>query len=246
LSNQRLAAVILLRVKEIAELHAAYVAFQAEADYGARVELETALGELDGTVTSLSAAVAAFTGGTAAPFLALAPIAQRISGETAEAAQRRRLMQASVALREIDGRLVDALIAEASIFASLSETLATSRANFADTLLAAGITDPLPNLRDFLARNELAASDEIKSTDRRAVVIARTVAAYRARRTISTANSAYEANIKALRELIKQHESFEEDEGVSLDGLTFAISELTAWADLVAAVNQARTVEVAP
>ncbi|NBW09624.1 MAG: hypothetical protein EBR82_16525 [Caulobacteraceae bacterium] len=246
LANQKLAAVIVLRTKAIGQLNAAYAAFQAEAEYGARTDLEGAISELSGTVNTLSGAVTALTGGAATPLLALAPIVQRLAGETADAAQRRRLMQASAALRQIDGRLVSAMTAESAVFENISATLLENRSRTADVLLASGFTSPLPTVSDFLARNDLGGLGDVKAADRRAVVAARTLTAYRARRGIVTANAVYEANIKALGELIQQHERFEKDEGVSLDSLTFTLGELTAWAELLSSLDQAETEGAAP
>lgn len=232
LQNQRLTAIIVLRTRAIGQLNAAYAAFEAEAEYGARADLTGALQELTGTVTTLTAATVVLTGGSAAPLLILTPIAQRLAAETAEMAQRRRLMAASIVLREIDRRLIEALTAEAGVYAVIAGGIASHRASVTDSFLSSGFTSPLPTLSDFLTRNGLALASDIKPNDRRAVAVARTIQTYRARRSAAAFAEAYEANINALKALVEQHERFEADKELSLEQLTFAISELTAWVEM--------------
>ncbi len=244
-ANTKLANVILLRVKAIQQLNDAYAAFQAEGEYDAAGALDTALSDLTSSANALSAAVTAATG-TALPFMALAPIIQKAAGESAKAAQRRRLMNASERLRAVDLRLIETLQAEQAAFRSIGGSLVSNKANVADLLLDAGLADPTPMLTEFNTGLGLTTPAKLNPADPKAVVAARTLVAYRAEKTVAAADGSYAANIKALRKLVEQHDKFEAKQALDLDAIAGAIDELKGWAEIIAALNDTATKGATP
>ncbi|WP_296598017.1 hypothetical protein [Phenylobacterium sp.] len=240
-ANNALANVILLRVKAINKINDAYAEMQKEAEYDARGELEGAIGEAAGSVNGLAAAVAA-AGGPAlgAPLAVAVPVVKRLAGESAQAAQNRRLVEASKQLKAIDQRLITLLAAEQDLYAGMGASLAMNRSNVTDAMLATGVADPMRLVNEFTTGLGLSTSPDLKPGNAQSVVIARTMSKYRAQKAVAVSGATYAANVKALKALVEEHEKFETDASkVSLDGVTGAIDELKGWAEIVQEVQDA-------
>lgn len=239
-ANRKLANVMLLRVKAVQQLGAAYGALKEEADYDARGELETSLDSLATSANALSGALIA-AGAPGLPALALLPIAKRLAGENAALAQRRRLKEASAQLRQIDERLILALEQEQTIFKRISADVLANRNQVADLMLANGIADPLPLVTEFSTGMGLGAPATLSRTDPRTIVAARTLSAYRGQRAVSLSGAAYQGNLKALKALVAQHRKFEAEETFDAVALEGAVDELVGWADLIKGLNETAT-----
>lgn len=107
-----------------------------------------------------------------------------------------------------------------------------------DALLESGLINPLPAVSDFLTRNELGTTADLKANDPRAVAAARTIWRYSAVRSVPATQAAYRANIKAIEVLIDQHRAFQKEEPLSLDQVAQAISELTAWVEILGSLSE--------
>lgn len=231
--NEKLAGVISLRARALMQLHSAYGAFADEAKYDAQGDIDESLGKLTDSVNALAAAMATLTGGSTAAVIPVMKIAQKAAGESAKAAQKRRLLEASQALQAIDRKLLELLREESAVYGNISDTLLSNRLQVADALLAAGILDPRPLVTDFAARNRMGALADIKANDPSVVAAARTIHAHQARRSAAATRAAYASNIKAFEELIEQHDAFQAGQPVSLDGIAQALGEIRLWAELL-------------
>lgn len=231
--NEKLAGVISLRARALLQLHAAYGAFADEAKYDAQADIDASLGQLTDSVNALAGAMATLTGGSTLAVIPVMKIAQKAAGESAKAAQKRRLLEASQALQAIDRKLLELLREESVVYGNISETLLSNRLQVADALLAAGILDPRPLVSDFATRNRMGALADIKANDPSVVAAARTIHAHQARRSAAATRAAYASNIKAFEELIEQHDAFQAGRPVSLDGIAQALGEIRLWAELL-------------
>lgn len=231
--NEKLAGVISLRARALMQLHSAYGAFADEAKYDAQGDIDESLGQLTDSVNALAGAMATLTGGSTLAVIPVMKIAQKAAGESAKAAQKRRLLEASQALQAIDRKLLELLREESAIYGNISETLLSNRLQVADALLAGGFLDPRPLVTDFVARNRMGALADMKANDPSVVAAARTIHAHQARRSAAATRAAYASNIKAFEELIEQHDAFQAGQPVSLDGIAQALGEIRLWAELL-------------
>ncbi len=232
-ADEKLAGVISLRARALSQLHSAYGVFLEEAEYDAAVDIDQSLGELADSVNNLAGAMALLSGGTSLLALPATKIARKAAGESARTAQKRRLLEASRALREIDQRLLELLREEAEVYQGISEILHTNRLQLADVLLQAGLLDPRPLVDDFLSRNRLGAAMELETSDPVVLALARTVHAHQAGRLAAASRAAYQSHISAFEALIALHEDFEAGKPLSLDDVARALGEIRLWAELL-------------
>jgi hypothetical protein len=176
-ANIRLANVILLRVRALRALNDAYDALQAEALYEARADLEASIKELSGGVNALATALTA-AGAPAIPALPLVAIAERVAGESADVAQKRRLQEASRQIGAAAKALSAAVEQEAELQARIGQSVAANKEQVVDAMLQAGIADPVQAVRSLNEGLGLGTPEKLSATDPRAVVAARSLLSY--------------------------------------------------------------------
>lgn len=234
-ANQKLAAVILLRVRAISALGAAYQALADEANYDARGELEAAIGGLNTQVNALTGSLQAL-GAPSLSLLAVEPLVQQGAGVLAERAQIRRLKAASRQIGQADAALAAAIQAESALYGRIAGPLGMNKARVVDQLFQSGLADPAGAVASFDAPLGLAAP-KTGMDDRAALVLARTMVAYRAQRDAAAVDELYRLNVAALQALVGQHRKFEADRPLSLEDLAQAIDQLAGWTQTIKAAE---------
>lgn len=229
--DRKLANVVLLRAKAFQALGQAYDAFAAEARFEARQQTEAAISNLFTQVNGLGVALAAAGQSPLAALSLVGPLAQKAGGVFAEQQQATRLKSASVKIRLANEQLKVALSEEKAIYTGVRADLEANKRNVVDALLAAGVADPVPPLKEFNASLGLGTPE--KPPLPAAFALARTRSNYRTWALGQSAEGVYAANIEAMDKLIAEHRAFEDGQPLSLDDLAFAIDELTAWATIV-------------
>lgn len=212
------------RANAYAALGKAYEALAAEADYDARGDVETALGQLFDSTNALGATL----GLEALPQVQIAErVGTRLAGLGAEQAQRRRLVEASAQIRRAVEALRKANTVEAGLYGEIATAMADSHAAVEDSLLRDGFIDPRPSVQAFVTGLGYGLAPTIGASDPRLVATARTLSASRADASARAAAAVYTKTDAVFAALIRKHEAFEHDRpGPSLDR---ALEDLHFW-----------------
>jgi hypothetical protein len=230
-SLARLAHIVRLRAQAVDQLAAAYRALGAEADYDARGDFETKIGQATQGVNTLAGAVGL------GPLPALATTGARIlGGQLATNAQQRRLVSGSARLQAIAIHLREALAKEQALHAQLDAVASSIEADGRRSLAIAGLVDPLPALREVVTSSAFPVTGDsaLESALGRdnALNAAAQVAALAQRPDPSA--PALQAAMAVLDALIADHRDFEARRTLSLADLTASVARLT---ELVAAAK---------
>lgn len=226
----RLAHVVRLRARAVDQLAAAYRALAAEADYDARGDFETKIGQATQGVNTLAGAVGI------GPLPAIATTGARIlGGQLATNAQQRRLVNGSARLQAIAIHLREALAKEQDLHARLDAVASSIEADGRRSLAIAGLVAPLPSLREVVTSSGFPATGDsaLQSALGRdsALNAAAQVAALAARPDPSA--PALQAAIAVLDALIADHRDFEARRTLSLADLTASVARLTELVEAV-------------
>lgn len=246
-ANRNLARVISKRSQMFDALGDAYGAFDAEASYDARGDLEGAIGELGQAGQNLSTAFAiAGSPLSTASLSAITPIAARIGGLSAQEAQKRRLIAASQSIKAAVKLSKDAVEKEAGLYAAIAGTLETRRTALIDRLLRSRMIDPKVPMQAFAADLGVTLSPDLKSNNPRLLAAARATARYRAHAATLARQQVYLKLAATLEKLAAQHDAFEK-EVVNSSKLQFdqALAELQFWVEALAKLEAASDPDLA-
>lgn len=238
-SNRKLAALMYGRADMFSALTDAYGALEAEAHYDARSDMEGAITDLGGSAQRLSG-LAQSAGLGALPGLDLiVPITAHLGGLMAEQAQKKRLVEASKAIKGAVTATKAAVHGEASLYARIASDVDANRAHVNDALLAAGLADPKPALNAFLAGLQTALPPDAKADDPRLISASRAVTSYDSYAASKARSQTYLKLEAALGKLIKAHEEFEADKTPNSFDIDNAVAELKFWGDTLARLQAA-------
>lgn len=221
---EKLADVMVLRRRALNALSQAYVAFESEAKYDARGDLEAALGPALSSANNLASAVG------------LAPIsgvvlkgAELAGGLFADQAQRTRLRAGSRSLGAITGQVRKGLEGEQVLHQQIETLLGTLDRDTRTNLLRAGLIDPEPALKAVVGTSGAPAVAEAKlSSAVKAQPPLGGAALVAAISAEPTRPDALEAGVTALRAVEVQHKAFEAGAPVSIESITDAVERVTA------------------
>lgn len=150
-SGRNLSDLVRLRGRALGALAGAYDALADEANDDAPAAMGAAVAKLTDSATAFATAA-----GLGAPAIALASgVINSLAKEAAASAQQRRLILASRQIAAATNLIADAIDKEAELYARVAASLGKDRQNFVATLMAKGIADPSPTVRDFVRRQGL-------------------------------------------------------------------------------------------
>lgn len=226
-SGRNLSDLVRLRGRALGALAGAYDALADEANDDAPAAMGAAVAKLTDSATAFATAA-----GIGAPAIALASgVINSLAKEAAASAQQRRLILASRQIAAATSLIADAIDKEAALYAKVAASLGKDRQNFVATLMAKGVADPSPTVRDFVRRQGL---EPLPVPPTLAVPMAQSLLRIRDWRAERAAADLYAAQVRALRALAAEHAEFEAKRPLRSAQIKLALAELAGWAEIYA------------